>query len=112
MVSASGQFGFKVVAVADVGLVHQAAEGGNVVGDEGVSGGDGAGVFGDDVAGALEGVGWDFVTPGGEVFDGGVAEELDLGPVGGKNTTGLFDLSATVGVIATGDGVLGPWCWR
>src|SRR4051794_26351433 len=42
--------GFEVSAVADVGFGHEAAQLLKVVADEGFSSGEGAGVFGDDVA--------------------------------------------------------------
>lgn len=62
---ALGATAFEILTVADVGFGHEAADGGEVVTGESVGAGDGAQIFGDDVTGALERVGWDFVAPGG-----------------------------------------------
>ena len=59
---------FEVLAVADVRLMHKAAQGGQVAPHEGIGCVDCALIFGDDVAGALEGIGRDFVAPCFEIL--------------------------------------------
>jgi hypothetical protein len=98
--------GFEVLAIADVSFVHEAAEGFEVAGIEGSCGGDGADIFGDNVAGALEGSGWDFVAPFIEIVDGSVAQEFDFRAMGGQDAAGFFDGGTTAGVTGAGDGVL------
>jgi hypothetical protein len=69
-------------------------------------GGDGASIFCDDVAGAFESVGGNFMAPGFEVGDCCVAQELDFGPMRGQDAAGFLDLGAAGGVAVAGDGVL------
>ena len=68
---------------ADVGLVHEFAEAGEVGGAEGFDGGEDTVVFSDDVAAAAEDVGLHLATPEREVLHGGVAESAES-PGGGR----------------------------
>ncbi len=104
--------GFEVLAVADVGFSHEATQFLQIVADQCIGSGHGAGVFGDDVAGALEGVGAHLRCPSWQIVEGGIAEEPDFGAMAGDHRGGFFHLRAAAGVFATGDGVLAPWCWR
>ena len=95
----------KVPAVAEVRLGHEAAQFGEVALDEGLGSGNRAQVFGNDVAGSLEGIRGHFMAPFFEIVHGGITEEADTGAVAGNHGAGGLDLCAAGGVFAANDGV-------
>src|SRR5207237_2710110 len=77
--------GLEIVAEAYVCLMHQLPEPREVVIAEGLHSREHAVVLSDDVTAAAKHVGLHLAAPAGEVVQRGVAECLDLRPVGPKN---------------------------
>jgi len=97
-----GAAGLEVVAIAGVGFIHEPAKGFEVAGFEGIGGGDGANVFGNDVAAAFKDLGAHLLTPAREVVRRGIAKEFDFRPMAMEERCTLFDFCAARVVLAAG----------
>src|SRR5690242_9157708 len=89
-----------------MGLGHQSAEFFQVAGLESVGGGDGAQIFGNDVAAASHDLVRHLVPPARQIFGSRVAQQLDFRTMAAQNRGSLFHFCTAVAIFATGDGVL------